>query len=262
MPHLRLIPAPTSLNDTDNTDFNEPDFPDTDPGTEDGCRAELGTFTSACGKLRPLKLRRTHLRYPGGCNAVGGDPRTAGPSVALTRCGHVTTGWTCITDYEEVGPLLGLRYVENGHWQDSNSLWGRLCDGPPGKPARGPALEQLKQAWRTLLSCWHTGIGSDAPRHPATRFVPPRPGAWLARPQVRDDRFVSTHGALAVACGWGTFSALNVPERGYRRHLQPLGLSYEAGVVHGAVPPGLAPQQWDALHREAWLGVLEAYLAG
>ncbi|MBM4380955.1 MAG: hypothetical protein FJ086_16905 [Deltaproteobacteria bacterium] len=120
--------------------------PSLDPFPGDGCIDD--TFESGCGDLRPLKRRTTHLRYPGGCNAAGGDPRTAGPSAALTPCGHVSTGWTCISDCELVGPRLGLRYVENGNWEDANSLWGRMCDGPPGERARGAALAQLRQGWR------------------------------------------------------------------------------------------------------------------
>jgi hypothetical protein len=156
--------------------------------------------------------------------------------VALTRCGHVTTGWTSILDDEPVAEQLRIRCVEDGAWNDTHHLWGRLCDGPAGEPARGAALRQLREAWRVLVGLWLPTPDAEAPLSPGARFEPVKAGAWRASPQLRDEAFLSLHGALAVASGGGTFCAENVPERGYRAHLEPLRLTWERGVVRGAVP--------------------------
>jgi hypothetical protein len=56
---------------------------------------------------------------------------------------------------------------------------------------------------------------------------------------------------------------VNVPERGYRVHLQPLGLTYEQGVVRGALPAQLEGTGVSlSLHRTAWMGAFEAWMGG
>lgn len=221
------------------------------------------TFHDCDGTPITLQLRETFLACPGACNAVGGDPRRAGPAVALTRCGHVTTGWTRLGDFAAVAQQLRVRYVEEGGWNDSHHLWGRLCDGPPGEPARGDAVRQLREAWPLLLGCWLPDVDAAARLQPDTRFEPIPAGAWRATPLVRDEAFVTRRGALAVASGWDTFCAVNIPERGYRAHLQPLGLTYEQGIVRGALPAHLdGTGQRNALLCSAWLRALEAWAGG
>ncbi|MEN9798322.1 MAG: hypothetical protein RL653_2018 [Pseudomonadota bacterium] len=116
-----------------------------------GARLAEGNFTScSCdGEPLTLQLRETFLPCPGACRAVGGDPRRAGPSVALARCGHVTTGWTSIMDDGSIAERLRIRCVEDDRGNDPNHLWGRLCDGPPGKPVQGDALRQC--AFRPIV---------------------------------------------------------------------------------------------------------------
>lgn len=219
------------------------------------------TFESCDGTVRTIGVRKTHLPYPGTCLAVGGDPRRGGRAVALTRCGHLSSSWLNILDYEELLAPLQLEYVPGTAWDHHNHAWGRGCDGPPGVPATGEQLQQLRVAWEALGRCFPRMVDPDE-EDPFTlmpSFESIRRGYWLADAQTGNPSWVKRHGALAVAFAYGTFSARNVPEAGFVRHLRPLGLRFQDERVTGAFPEGLARHQLASLHRAAWMGTFDAY---
>jgi hypothetical protein len=219
------------------------------------------TFESCDGTVRTIDVRKTHLPYPCTCLAVGGDPRRGGRAAALTPCGHMSSSWLNVLDYEQLLAPRGLEYVVGTSWEHHNHAWGRACDGTPGVAASGVEREQLRDAWWALGQCFPRTIEPDGgvTLAPTTRFEGVRRGMWLADARTGNSGWVARHGALAVACAWDTFSVRGISRAGFVRHLRPLGMRFQDSRATGAFPAGLELRQWFALSRAAWMGAFDAF---
>lgn len=202
------------------------------------------------------RVRRSLLGHPTSCTAEG-DPRYLRASVALTRCGHVSTGPMDIRGYDVHLAPRGIAWCEGAGHAHAPHAWGRVCSGPGD-------LATLRASWLALGRCW--GIGVEAseplePLEPGTRFGPAWPSLHVYR-VTTPAHWMGRRGALGVGTGGITprFSARNVPRAGFIRHLVPLGLMLHDSLVSGVFPAERSLEQQRALLRETWTAVLEAWL--
>ena len=200
---------------------------------------------------RSSRTRKPRIGHPGACRPAGA-PRLQGAAVAITRCGHLSTGSMAVAAFDAWLAPRHLRWCEGSRQMHAPHAWGRGC-------AEGDFAE-LRETWRALGRCWRLGMEEGETLLPSTHFLPPwadvdlyeinAPSAWIDR-----------HDALAVGTGGHPvrFSVRNVSEAGARRYLEPLGLVRRGRLVCGVLPE-VGERQQLALLRDAWLAALEAYL--